>query len=178
MRAHQRYFPIFDDRQKLLPHFITISNGTKDEYLENVRAGNERVLRARLADARFFFEEDSKQPLSAYVEELDKIVFMEHNGSMRKKTDRLVQLVTMMSAHLQPEGKLLEAAKRAAYLAKADLMTRMVNEFRVTGYHGMHYALKSGESKDVAVAIHEHYAPRFPGTPAGNIAGSTGGHCR
>ncbi|NLP36712.1 MAG: glycine--tRNA ligase subunit beta [Firmicutes bacterium] len=174
MRAHQRYFPIFDDRQKLLPHFITISNGTKDEYLENVRAGNERVLRARLADARFFFEEDSKQPLSAYVEELDKIVFMEQHGSMRKKTDRLVQLVTMMSAHLQPEGKLLEAAKRAAYLAKADLMTRMVNEFpELQGTMGMHYALKSGESKDVAVAIHEHYAPRFSGdAPPATLPGA------
>lgn len=174
MRAHQRYFPVFDAEQKLLPHFITVSNGTKDEFLENVRSGNERVLRARLADARFFFVEDCKKPLADYVADLEKIVFMDQHGSMRQKTDRLVALVKLLAAHLELEEQVQEAALRAAYLAKADLVTRMVYEFpELQGTMGMHYARISGESEAVAVAIHEHYAPRFSGdAPPATLPGA------
>jgi glycyl-tRNA synthetase beta chain len=164
MRAHQRYFPVFDNNDVLLPHFIAVSNGTRDEYLGNVRAGNERVLRARLADARFFFDEDRKQPLPQYVEALENIVFMEPLGTMRQKTERIVQLASLLArdAGLSPQEQ--EAAQRAALLAKADLMTHMVYEFpELQGIMGMHYARLSGEPEAVALAIEEHYAPRHAG---------------
>ena len=174
MRAHQRYFPVFDASDKLLPHFITISNGTGDEYSANVRAGNERVLRARLADARFFFDEDRKKPLESYVSQLDKIVFMEPLGTMYDKTQRLVKISAAIADKLGLDELVKAAAKRAAYLAKADLMTHMVYEFpELQGTMGMHYARLSGENSDVARAIHEHYAPRFAGDePAQTLPGA------
>ncbi|MDW7650087.1 MAG: glycine--tRNA ligase subunit beta [Bacillota bacterium] len=177
MRAHQRYFPVFDENNVLLPHFITISNGTEDEFLANVRTGNERVLRARLADARFFFEEDRKKPLADYVELLDNIVFMESLGTMRKKTDRLVRLAEALAAETDLDSGEQAHAARAAYLAKADLMTQMVYEFpELQGVMGMHYARLSGEPNQVALAVAQHYAPRFAGdspaeSPAGAIVG-------
>ncbi|MCR3921601.1 MAG: glycine--tRNA ligase subunit beta [Firmicutes bacterium] len=174
MRAHQRYFPVFDANEHLMPYFITISNGTKEEYEANVRAGNERVLRARLADARFFFDEDRKKPLDAYVDALDTIIFMEPLGSMRKKTARLMHLVQTLADELQVTDPIKETAQRAALLAKADLVTHMVYEFpELQGTMGMHYARLSGESNDVASAIEEHYAPRFANDkPAVSLAGA------
>ena len=174
MRAHQRYFPMFDTNDVLLPHFIAISNGTEDEFLANVVAGNERVLRARLADARFFFEDDRKQKLSAYVDRLDNIIFMEHLGTMRKKTDRLVALAKALATAAKLPAEIVAAAARSAYLAKADLMTHMVYEFpELQGTMGMHYARLSGEQEAVAVAIAEHYAPRFAGDePAQSLVGA------
>ncbi|EEG76021.1 glycine--tRNA ligase subunit beta [Dethiobacter alkaliphilus] len=174
MRAHQRYFPVFDENDVLLPHFITISNGTRDEYLDNVRAGNERVLRARLADARFFFEEDRKKPLADFVTMLDDIVFMEPLGTMRKKTERLKSLAEELAAEAGYDQSTREAASRGAYLSKADLMTHMVYEFpELQGTMGMHYARLSGESEDVSRAVEEHYAPRFAGdSPAKSAAGA------
>ncbi|MCW3489350.1 glycine--tRNA ligase subunit beta [Dethiobacter alkaliphilus] len=174
MRAHQRYFPVFDENDVLLPHFITISNGTRDEYLDNVRAGNERVLRARLADARFFFEEDRKKPLADFVAMLDDIVFMEPLGTMRKKTERLKRLAEELAAEAGYDQSTREAASRGAYLSKADLMTHMVYEFpELQGTMGMHYARLSGESEDVSRAVEEHYAPRFAGdSPAKSAAGA------
>ncbi|MBS4030200.1 MAG: glycine--tRNA ligase subunit beta [Clostridiales bacterium] len=174
MRAHQRYFPVFDGQGNILPHFITISNGTDDAFLKNVRAGNERVLRARLSDARFFFEEDCKKPLSEYVDQLDNIVFMEQLGSIRKKTDRVVRLAEALCGELNISGEIKEAAVRAAFLAKADLMTHMVYEFpELQGTMGMHYAALSGEKEAVSRAIEEHYAPRFAGDdPPASIAGA------
>ena len=164
MRTHQRYFPVFGADNKLLPYFITISNGTRAEYADNVRTGNERVLRARLADARFFFEEDRKQPLINYVEKLDNIVFMEPLGTMRQKTERTAALVQKLADELGIEAAVRETAVRAAYLAKADLMTQMVYEFpELQGIMGGYYARLSGESEAVAVAVAEHYAPRFAG---------------
>jgi glycyl-tRNA synthetase beta chain len=174
MRAHQRYFPVFDEQDVLLPHFITISNGTIDEFAANVRTGNERVLRARLADARFFFEEDRKKPLSVFVDMLDSIVFMESLGTMRKKTERLVSLSSALAeqASLGQEDKV--AAVRGAFLAKADLMTHMVHEFpELQGIMGMHYARLSGETVQTASAVAEHYKPRFAGDrPAASLPGA------
>ncbi|NLM46638.1 MAG: glycine--tRNA ligase subunit beta [Firmicutes bacterium] len=174
MRTHQRYFPVFGGDGRLLPAFIAITNGTKQEYTCNVRAGNERVLKARLADARFFFDEDRKKPLSAYVAELEQIVFLEQLGTMRDKTDRLVRLCEALAAELQVAADVKAAAKRAAYLAKADLLTHMVYEFpELQGTMGMHYALLSGENEAVARAIHEHYMPRFAGDePAATLPGA------
>lgn len=174
MRAHQRYFPVFAENGKLLPHFIAISNGTNDEYLDNVRSGNERVLRARLADARFFFEEDRKKPLAAYADMLDNIVFMEPLGTMRRKTERVVSLTGALCRELNLAETVKETAVRAAALAKADLMTHMVYEFpELQGTMGMHYAVLSGEPEPVAKAVAEHYAPRFAGDePATGIEGA------
>ena len=174
MRAHQRYFPVFDTNNVLLPHFIAISNGTDDQFLANVVAGNERVLRARLADARFFFEDDRKHKLAAYVDKLDNIIFMESLGTMRKKTNRLVALAKALAVEANLSAEVVEAAGRSAYLAKADLMTHMVYEFpELQGTMGMHYARLSGEQEAVAVAIAEHYAPRFAGDePAQSLTGA------
>lgn len=174
MRAHQRYFPVFNADGVLLPHFIAISNGTQDPFLPNVRAGNERVLRARLADARFFFDEDRKKKLDAYVDMLDNIVFMEPLGTMRKKAERLVNLAGALAAEAGVSVQETDAAKRAAFLAKADLMTHMVYEFpELQGTMGMHYARLSGESEAVSQAVEEHYAPRYAGDrPAETLPGA------
>ncbi|HHX73423.1 MAG TPA: glycine--tRNA ligase subunit beta, partial [Firmicutes bacterium] len=174
MRTHQRYFPVFSRDDKLLPAFIAVTNGTKAEFSGNVRAGNERVLRARLADARFFFDEDRKKPLSDYVDELEQIVFLEQLGTMRNKTERLIRLCDAVATELQVAEDVKAAAVRAAYLAKADLLTRMVYEFpELQGTMGMHYALLSGENEAVARAIQEHYAPRFAGDqPAATLPGA------
>jgi glycyl-tRNA synthetase beta chain len=164
MRAHQRYFPVFDASGKLRPCFVAVSNGTRDEFLGNVRAGNERVLRARLADARFFFTEDRKKALEGYVRELDSLIFMEQLGSMADKTERIVRLTQALSSALRLPADTAQAAARAAALCKADLLTQMVYEFpELQGTMGRHYALLSGEQEAVAAAIGEHYAPRHAG---------------
>ena len=174
MRAHQRYFPVFEEKGNLLPYFIAISNGTRDEYLDNVRAGNERVLRARLADARFFFAEDRKQALADYVVKLDEIVFLEPLGTMRKKTERLQRLCGSLSQEAGLSKEESETVERAALLAKADLLTQMVCEFpELQGTMGMHYARLSGESEAVARAVAEHYAPRHAADfPAETLPGA------
>lgn len=164
MRAHQRYFPVFAADGQLRPYFIAISNGTRDEFLDNVRTGNERVLRARLADARFFFTEDRKKRLEEYVRELQTIVFMEQLGSMADKTERIVCLTQALCAAVGLPADVTETATRAAYLCKADLLTHMVYEFpELQGTMGRHYALLTGEKEAVATAIREHYAPRHAG---------------
>lgn len=174
MRVHQRYFPVFDQDDNLLPYFITVANGTRDEYLDNVRAGNERVIRARLADARFFFEEDRKKPLADYRQGLANIVFMEQVGTMLEKTGRIRDLVEKLGGLLNIEDNARRAAARAAELCKADLVTQMVYEFpELQGIMGRHYALLSGESEAVAQAIDEHYAPRHAAdAPASSAAGA------
>jgi glycyl-tRNA synthetase beta chain len=164
MRAHQRYFPVFDSNGNLRPCFVSVCNGTREEFLGNVRAGNERVLRARLADARFFFMEDRKKAIEEYAEELDSLVFMEQLGSMADKTERIVSLTQALTAALRLPADTAQAAARAACLCKADLLTQMVYEFpELQGTMGRHYALLSGEQEAVAVAIGEHYAPRHAG---------------
>ena len=172
MREHQRYFPVFSKDGRLQPVFITVRNGGT-EHLDNVRHGNERVLRARLADARFFFEEDRKHPLGDRVEKLKTIVFQEGLGTMYDKVQRLRKLSLLIGKMMGLDEAQLKEVDRAAELAKADLVTGMVCEFtELQGVMGREYAKLSGESDAVAEAIFEHYLPRFAGdilpqTPAG-----------
>jgi glycyl-tRNA synthetase beta chain len=164
MREHQRYFPVLGAEGKLLAKFITIRNGGKD-HLETVRHGNERVLRARLADAQFFYEEDKKVPLAERVDKLKTIVFQEGLGTLYDKSVRLQNLSEKIAAGLAITASAdITTVRRAAYLAKADLVTGMVNEFtELQGVMGREYALLSGESAEVAEAVFEHYLPRFAG---------------
>jgi len=172
MREHQRYFPVFSKEGKLLPVFITVRNGGTD-FIDNVRHGNERVLRARLADARFFYDEDRKLPLFDRVEKLKTIVFQEGLGTMYDKVQRLKKLAVVIGKEMGLSSAQLAEAERAAELAKADLVTGMVCEFtELQGIMGREYAKLSGEKDAVAEAIFEHYLPRFasdilPQTPAG-----------
>ncbi|AVX20038.1 glycyl-tRNA synthetase beta chain [Carboxydocella sporoproducens DSM 16521] len=163
MKEHQRYFPVRDQQGRLLNKFITVRNGTAD-YIEIVREGNEKVLRARLADARFFYEEDQKQPLAAYLPRLDKIVFQENLGTLGEKVQRIQNLTSYLAETLQVVAEEKEIAARTARLAKADLVTSMVYEFpELQGIMGRYYARLSGEREEVAQAIFEHYLPRFAG---------------
>lgn len=163
MREHQRYFPVFGKEGKLLPVFITVRNGGAD-YIDIVRHGNERVLRARLADARFFFEEDQKIKLADRVEKLKTIVYQEGLGTMYDKTLRLQHLSGTIAKELRASDEDVEAAMRAAFLSKADLVTGMVYEFtELQGVMGREYAKMSGESEVASTAIYEHYLPRFAG---------------
>lgn len=162
MREHQRYFPVLGTDGKLAAKFITVRNGGK-EHLDIVRHGNERVLRARLADAKFFYEEDKKAALASRMDKLKTIVFQEGLGTLYDKSIRIQQLSEQIAAEIA-EPVDAAAVSRAAYLAKADLVTGMVNEFtELQGVMGREYALLSGESSDVAEAIFEHYLPRFAG---------------
>ena len=174
MRDHQRYFPVKDAAGKLLPLFITVRNGGK-EHLETVQHGNERVLRARLADAQFFFDEDRRKSLEQHLEKLKTVVFQEGLGTIYDKAGRLVKLADKISDALGVIGAAKQNAMRAAKLAKADLVTGMVTEFtELQGVMGREYALLDGEAPEVARAIDEHYMPRFAGdaepqTVAGRI---------
>lgn len=174
MRDHQRYFPVKDAAGRLLPIFITVRNGGTD-HLDIVRHGNERVLRARLADAQFFFDEDRKKPLTAHREKLKTVVFQEGLGTVYEKTERLARLAETIAETLGATAEEKAAAQRAALLSKADLVTGMVTEFtELQGVMGRSYALLDGEEKAVAIAIDEHYRPRFSGdaepeTAAGRI---------
>lgn len=176
MRDHQRYFPVKTLDGKLMPVFITVRNGGRD-YLDIVQHGNERVLKARLEDAQFFFNEDRKKNLDSHREKLKTVVFQEGLGSMYEKTERLVKLSEKISDLL---GKKISAeekqnAIRAAEISKADLVTGMVTEFtELQGVMGREYAKLDGENEEVAAAIDEHYMPRFAGdsqpkTTAGKI---------
>lgn len=160
MKSHQRYFPVKDKKGNLLPFFVGVRNGNSS-YIENVIAGNETVLEARLADARFFWEEDLKTPLEKLVSGLQKVIFQEKLGTMYDKVERLQSLVLTLNKELNfaMEEAMLQ---RAAYLAKADLLTHMVYEFpELEGIMGYYYAKAGGEKEEVAQAILEHYRPRF-----------------
>ena len=172
MKDHQRYFPMVDSKGKLLPMFLTVRNGDS-KSLDVVAAGNERVLRARLDDAKFFFNEDRKTPLAGRYEALTKIVFQEGLGNLKDKTERLVELGSVLAK----EVGFTDAAtlERATHLAKTDLTTGMVSEFtELQGIMGKEYALLDGETPAVGEAIFEQYLPRFAGdilptTDAGRI---------
>lgn len=174
MRDHQRYFPVKDAAGKLLPLFITVRNGGR-EYLETVQHGNERVLRARLADAQFFFDEDRKKSLEEHRDKLKTVVFQQGLGTMYEKTERLAALADFIADELHADEKAHKHAHRAALLSKADLVTGMVTEFtELQGIMGREYARLDGECEKVAIAIDEHYKPRFagdsqPATTAGRI---------
>ena len=166
MRDHQRYFPVKAADGSLLPAFITVRNGGK-AHLDVVAHGNERVLRARLADAQFFFDEDRKKSLAEHREKLKTVVFQRGLGSMYEKTERLMALTTAIVEEMaegDADDAALADAQRAAELSKADLVTGMVTEFtELQGIMGREYALLDGESPAVARAIDEQYMPRFAG---------------
>ncbi|MDQ7790303.1 MAG: glycine--tRNA ligase subunit beta, partial [Clostridia bacterium] len=163
MREHQRYFPVRGKDGRLIARFVAVRNGTT-EHLDTVRAGNEKVLRARLADAAFFFREDLESPLSDRVEELKKIVFREELGSVHEKVERIVALGAVISGMLDASDEDRRWVNRAGTLSKADLVTDMVYEFpELQGVMGREYALRSGEEPEVAEAILEHYLPRGAG---------------
>ncbi|HHV62023.1 MAG TPA: glycine--tRNA ligase subunit beta [Firmicutes bacterium] len=163
MKEHQRYFPVFGQDGRLMAAFVGVRDGT-GQNLDIVRRGNERVLRARLSDAEFFFDEDRKVPLERQVEKLKGIMFHERLGTMFDKTQRLVRLAGWLCETLNAGGDVARVAERAAFLAKADLPTNMVKEFtELQGIMGREYARLSGEGEDVAQAIFEHYLPRYSG---------------
>lgn len=174
MKDHQRYFPLVDQDGKLLPMFLTVRNGS-DHSIEVVQAGNERVLRARLDDAKFFFNEDRKKPLIDRQDGLTKIVFQEGLGNLADKTERLLTLSRVFSEECELHEDARVVLERATELAKTDLTTGMVTEFtELQGVMGKEYALLDGESPEVAEAIFEQYLPRFAGdvlpqTEAGKV---------
>lgn len=188
MVTHQRYFPIFkaasdhlstnqtDANNTLLPYFITVSNG--DPAKSNIiAAGNERVIRARLADGQFFYKADKSKPLESYLPQLEKVTFQEDLGSVRAKVDRISNIAEQITKQLQLTEENHNLIQRAALLCKADLVTQMVYEFpELQGVMGQKYALFSGEPEAVATAIYEHYLPRgagdrLPNSLVGQVVG-------
>ena len=174
MKDHQRYFPLVGQDGKLLPMFLTVRNGS-DHSIEVVQAGNERVLRARLDDAKFFFNEDRKKPLIDRQDGLTKIVFQEGLGNLADKTERLLKLGRLFGEECGLHEDAAVVLERATELAKTDLTTGMVTEFtELQGVMGKEYALLDCESPEVAEAIFEQYLPRFAGdvlpqTEAGKV---------
>jgi glycyl-tRNA synthetase beta chain len=172
MKEHQRYFPLADDHGVLLPHFICISN-IHPKKQELVVKGNEKVLRARLSDAAFFFEDDLKISLDQRAEQLKKVVFQAKLGTSYEKVMRFKQLALWITERI--DSTLRERVGRTSLLCKADLVTGMVGEFpKLQGIVGREYARLSGERPEVAAAIYEHYLPgfagdRLPSSPIGDI---------
>ncbi|MBE0447789.1 MAG: glycine--tRNA ligase subunit beta [Actinobacteria bacterium] len=163
MESHQRYFPVEDAGGKLLPNFVVVHNGNPG-LTELIQKGHERVIRARLADAKFFFESDSLKPLESYVDKLKGVIFQSKLGTVYQKTRRLVKLSDKIARNLGLAQHEVDHAVRAAYLSKADLVTGMVGEFpTLQGVMGREYALVSGEPEQVAIGIFEHYLPRSAG---------------
>lgn len=160
MRDHQKYFHLRDKEGKLLPNFITISN-IESKDAARVIEGNQRVLRARLSDARFFWDTDRKTPLAAQVEKLDAVLFHADLGSLGQKVARLSKLAPIIAEHISANTEL---TARAALLAKADLVTDMVGEFdKLQGLMGRYYAELDGEPDTVSAAVEQHYWPRYAG---------------
>lgn len=175
MREHQRYFPVLDEDGNLLNKFITVRNGGS-EHIDIVTHGNERVLRARLSDAEFFFNEDRATKLEDRLEKLKTVSFQEGLGNMYDKSERLVKMAEMLRFAINtPVDE--EELRRCALLCKTDLVTGMVIEFtELQGVMGREYALLDGEKPEVATGIFEHYLPRFagdalPATTIGRIVG-------
>ncbi|HQA50921.1 MAG TPA: glycine--tRNA ligase subunit beta [Syntrophomonadaceae bacterium] len=161
MIAHQRYFPVYDNQGQLIPAFIGVSNGNR-EHLSTVQAGNERVLRARLEDALFFWKEDNKKPLEAFNQGLPEVLFQIRLGSLERKVQRLTEIALLLCQDSGLGNP--DLVKRAAWLSKADLLSSMVYEFpELQGIMGRYYARNSGEDSKVAEAIFEQYLPRFAG---------------
>jgi glycyl-tRNA synthetase beta chain len=172
MQHHQRYIPVVNKKGDLLPSFVAVSN-IQARDMDVVKKGNERVLRARLADAQFFFHEDQKITLERRVEKLKGVIFQAKLGTSHEKVMRIQALAGRLAQELAPEYK--KVAARAALLCKADLVTEMVGEFpQLQGIMGREYALRAGEDPAVAQVLFEHYLPRFagdalPSTPAGDV---------
>ena len=172
MQVHQRFFPVLgEDNGALEPSFIGISNNL---YHENIRRGYEKVLGARLADARFFYNEDRKENLDIYAAQLTGVIFHEALGTLAEKQDRLVKVVEEIGERLGQSGSVVGRARRAAQLCKADLVTRMVREFpELQGVMGREYAALGGEDPQTATAIREQYLPRHSGdSPPATVEGA------
>ena len=177
MVSHQRYFPVHKETDNtLLPNFITISNGDPDKK-DLIAEGNARVIRARLADARFFYQADCDEHLDTYLPDLEKVTFQEDLGSMRDKVDRIIDMAKIIAEQLDVSEAEQNEIESTALLCKADLVTQMVYEFpELQGIMGEKYALVSGESPTVAKGIVEHYLPRnaddmMPTTLNGQVVG-------
>jgi glycyl-tRNA synthetase beta chain len=163
MKEHQRYFPVIDKNRKLMNYFITVRNGD-NRFLETVQEGNEKVLRARLADANFFYSEDKRNSLESCVEKLKHVVFQETLGTIYDKTQRISAISEYLAEVVGLKTDERKQLLRSAYLCKADLVSGMVKEFdELQGIMGREYALIQGEKQEVADAILEHYLPRFAG---------------
>lgn len=160
MKEHQRYFPVKSSSGKLLPYFVTVRNGDHN-HLEKVAKGNEKVLRARLADAAFFYREDQKSVIADLQKKLENIVYHEEIGTLAKKVERVRRLTNIITEKIGLSPDEQESADRAAEISKFDLVTHMVYEFpELQGFMGEKYALQKGEKEAVAIAINEHYMPR------------------
>jgi glycyl-tRNA synthetase beta chain len=174
MKEHQRYFPVKSSSGDLLPHFITVRNGDH-LHIEKVARGNEKVLRARLADAAFFYKEDQRMKIDAALEKLKNVVYHEDIGTIAEKSERVRKLVGLVAERMEFAPDVVKFADRAAEISKFDLVSQMVYEFpELQGIMGEKYALQKGESPEVAAAINEHYMPRnaedsIPGSPAGAL---------
>ncbi|MGP1953346.1 MAG: glycine--tRNA ligase subunit beta [Arsenophonus sp. ET-KM2-MAG3] len=169
MKNNQKYFPVYDRNGNLTSNFIFVAN-IESSKPQKIIAGNEKVIRPRLADAEFFFKIDCKKHLEDHLPSLETILFQKHLGTLRDKTNRLEALTRWIASEI---GANINHSTRAALLCKCDLMTNMVFEFsNMQGVMGMHYARLDGESEDVAIAIKEHYQPRFSGDklPSNNVA--------
>lgn len=160
MKEHQRYFPVKSKEGKLLPYFVTVRNGDH-QHLDKVARGNEKVLRARLADAAFFYKEDQKLAIDDLLKKLDAIVYHEEIGTLAEKVARVRLLASKLADELQLTSEEKQDVDRAAQIAKFDLVTNMVYEFpELQGLMGERYAIQKGEKASVANAINEHYMPR------------------
>ena len=178
MVTHQRYFPVFknDQATELIPYFITISNGDPAKS-DIIAAGNERVIKARLADGQYFYKTDLASPLESYLPKLEKVTFQDELGSVRQKVARIEKIAAQIADQLAVSADERTDILRAASLCKADLVTQMVYEFpELQGVMGSKYAAASGESEAVAMAMFEHYLPKgagdkLPQTITGQIVG-------
>ncbi|HIF9182086.1 TPA: glycine--tRNA ligase subunit beta [Photobacterium damselae] len=160
MKGDQKYFPVYDAKGNLVPKFIFVSNLISKDPSQII-AGNEKVVRPRLADAEFFFNTDRKRPLIDRLPQLETAIFQQKLGTIKDKTDRITELAGFIAAKIDAD---VDNAKRAGLLSKCDLMTSMVFEFTDTqGVMGMHYARHDGEAEEVALALNEQYMPRFAG---------------
>ena len=162
MSVHQRYFAVCEaTTSTLLPHFITITN-SNDTALENIRQGNEKVLKARLKDAQFFYQEDQKQPFSTFIQKAERAIFFQERGTQKQRIERLKDLSTKIAKKLNYDSKLLPTLHKIAELSKLDLFTKMVDEFpELQGIMGAEYSRLQGEPPEVCRAVREHYYPRF-----------------
>ncbi|WP_050180901.1 glycine--tRNA ligase subunit beta [Domibacillus robiginosus] len=160
MKEHQRYFPVKHADGTLLPHFITVRNGNS-HAIEKVARGNEKVLRARLADADFFYKEDQKTPIADSLQKLERIVYHEKIGTLSEKVSRIRRITAGLAQLIGATDEVKTLADRAAEICKFDLVTQMVYEFpELQGVMGEKYARQKGEKEEVAVAVNEHYMPR------------------
>jgi glycyl-tRNA synthetase beta chain len=160
MKEHQRYFPVMNHTSELQPFFVAVRNGT-NQHIEKVAKGNEKVLRARLQDAQFFYEEDQQLSIERNVQQLSKMVFQEQLGTIADKVNRVNKIAKIIARKLSLQDDVTQKVTRASEICKFDLVTNMVNEFtELQGVMGHKYALIFGEDKEVAQAIEEHYLPK------------------